>query len=83
LPGQQRETIEASIAMVKDCGITPVPAYYSPIPHTSLWPQALKVSRYDLAADPLFSNNAILPCQQEDFAWATLSNIKELARVQS
>jgi len=83
LPGQPREAIEASIAMVKDCGITPVPAYYSPIPHTSLWSQALQVSRYDLAADPLFSNNAILPCQKEDFTWETLSNIKKLARDQS
>jgi len=80
LPGQQRDAIEASIAMVKACGITPVPAYYSPIPHTTLWPQALNSSRYDLAADPIYSNNAILPCQKQDFAWETLSNIKAQAQ---
>jgi hypothetical protein len=65
--------------MVKAFGITPVPAYYSPIPHTDLWPQALKNSRYDLSSDPIYSNNAILPCQQEGFAWSTLSAIKTMA----
>ena len=79
LPGQLPGDIESSINMVKACGITPVPAYYSPIPHTELWPQALKASRYDLASDPIYSNNAILPCQQEDFAWSSLSRIKAMA----
>jgi radical SAM superfamily enzyme YgiQ (UPF0313 family) len=83
LPGQPRAAIEASIAMVKDCGITPVPAYYSPIPHTALWPQALQASRYDLAADPVYSNNAILPCQKEDFSWAALAKIKSMAQNQT
>jgi radical SAM superfamily enzyme YgiQ (UPF0313 family) len=79
LPGQRSGDIEASIAMVKECGITPVPAYYSPIPHTDLWPRAVKASRYDLASDPIYSNNAILPCQKEAFAWTTLSKIKAMA----
>jgi radical SAM superfamily enzyme YgiQ (UPF0313 family) len=79
LPGQRFGDIADSIAMVKACGIMPVPAYYSPIPHTDLWPHAVKVSRYDLASDPIYSNNAILPCQKADFAWTTLSKIKTLA----
>ena len=78
LPGQSISDINASIEMVKDFGITPVPAYYSPIPHTALWPAAIKASRYDLVNDPIYSNNAILPCQKEDFSWSTLSKIKSL-----
>jgi hypothetical protein len=79
LPGQPRAAVEASIAMVKACGIRPVPAYYTPIPHTALWEKAKQSSRYDLAADPIFCNNAILPCQKEAFAWSDLSRIKHLA----
>ena len=36
-------------------------------------------SRYDLESDPVFTNNAILPCTQKPFAWDTLSRLKELA----
>lgn len=63
LPEQDLKTLHASIKTVLDGGITPVIAYYSPIPHTSLWDRACLSSRYDLAQDPIFTNNAIMPCQ--------------------
>jgi radical SAM superfamily enzyme YgiQ (UPF0313 family) len=78
LPGQQVKAVEASIAVVKEAGITPVLAHYTPIPHTRLWPEAVAVSRYDLAADPIFSNNAIFPCRSDGFSWSTLSRLKQL-----
>jgi radical SAM superfamily enzyme YgiQ (UPF0313 family) len=77
LPEQSRGSITASIQAVKKSGITPVPAYYSPIPHTPLWKKAVASSRYDLNADPIFTNNAILPCQQEVFSWDILSSLKK------
>jgi biotin synthase-like enzyme len=79
LPGQNLTAVERSIRMVQAAGITPILAYYSPIPHTALWPVALSASRYDLAADPIFTNNSILPCQSEAFKWETVSALKELA----
>ncbi|UCD79526.1 MAG: radical SAM protein, partial [Desulfobacterales bacterium] len=79
LPGQQLSNIECSIRTVLDSGITPVPAYYTPIPHTALWPQAVAASRYDLTSDPIFTNNAILPCSKEPFSWDLISRLKELA----
>ena len=79
LPGQSIASIEKSIDTVKQNRITPVLAYYSPIPHTRLWPQAVEVSRYDLKADPIFTNNAILPCQKKSFSWETVSRLKKLA----
>jgi radical SAM superfamily enzyme YgiQ (UPF0313 family) len=79
LPDQSLESIISSIRIVKEQGITPVIAYYTPIPQTKLWPRALAASRYDLEADPLFTNNAILPCQKEAFSWEKISRIKELA----
>ncbi|KJS33000.1 MAG: radical SAM protein [Desulfatitalea sp. BRH_c12] len=77
LPGQSVAAVESSIQTVKEAGIMPVPAHYTPIPHTRLWDAAKTASRYDLAADPLFSNNAIFPCQQ-GFSWETLSHLKQM-----
>jgi radical SAM superfamily enzyme YgiQ (UPF0313 family) len=80
LPGQSADGVAASIEVVKTAGITPVLAYYTPIAHSPLWPEAVAASRYDLEADPVFTNNAILPCQQEAFSWPALSRLKQLVR---
>lgn len=79
LPGQETSVLEDSIRTVRASGITPIPAYYSPIPHTALWQEAVESSRYDIASDPLFTNNAILPCQDRAFSWETVSYLKNLA----
>lgn len=79
LPDQSIYTIENSIETVRKTGITPVLAYYSPIPHTALWNKAVKFSRYDLESDPLLTNNAIMPSQPEAFSWKTISYLKKLA----
>jgi radical SAM superfamily enzyme YgiQ (UPF0313 family) len=79
LPDQKLSSVEHSIQTVKNLGITPIPAYYTPIPHTALWPRAVAASRYDLESDPVFTNNAIIPCRKEPFLWKTVSGLKELA----
>jgi radical SAM superfamily enzyme YgiQ (UPF0313 family) len=78
LPGQKKDTIKHSIEIVKQIGITPVAAYYTPIPHTVLWPKAVAASRYDLESDPIFSNNAVIPCQKQPFNWEMIRYLKEL-----
>ncbi|MBU1713047.1 MAG: B12-binding domain-containing radical SAM protein [Proteobacteria bacterium] len=79
LPGQDTDSITESIKTVRESGITPVPAYYSPIPHTGLWEKAIDCSRYDLEKDPVFTNNAIFPCRKEGFSWEIISLLKKLA----
>jgi radical SAM superfamily enzyme YgiQ (UPF0313 family) len=79
LPGQALASIESSIAMVRQNHITPVLAYYSPIPHTALWDKAVAASRYDLLSDPIYTNNAIFPCQKEPFSWTILTHLKDIA----
>ena len=81
LPGQDIGQLEASIKMVKACGVKPVLAQYSPIPHTGLWEDAVKASRYDLASDPIFHNNSIFPCQKDPFSWERISYLKKLTQV--
>jgi radical SAM superfamily enzyme YgiQ (UPF0313 family) len=80
LPGQSWESVEASVETVQKAGITPVPAHFTPIPHTALWPAAVASSRYDLESDPIFTNNAIFPCQKEPFSWEPLIRLKKLIK---
>jgi radical SAM superfamily enzyme YgiQ (UPF0313 family) len=79
LPDQKISSVEQSIKTVIDSDITPVPAYYTPIPHTALWPRAVAASRYDITDDPIFTNNAIIPCSREPFSWEMTTRLKELA----
>ncbi len=78
LPGQSISAVAASIEEVKAAGFRPIPAYYSPIPGTPLWDSAVSTSRYDLEKDPLFANNAVLPCM-EAFSWEIITHLKTLA----
>ena len=80
MPGQDDAAIEASIRTVRDCGITPVPTYYTPLPQTPMWDAARSASRYDLAADPVFTNNAIFPCRREGFSWEMITRMKRLVK---
>ena len=75
LPGQTEDDLVPAIDAVKAEGITPILAHYTPIPGTGLWPTALEASRYPLDADPVFTNNAVFPCQPS-FSWETLSRLK-------
>jgi len=79
LPGQSPAAVAESIHRVRKSGATPVPAYYSPIPNTAMWPQAAAASRYELDADPLYGNNAVMPCQRQPFSWKQVSRIKAMA----
>ncbi len=62
LPGQSLDDVEKSFLKVKKCGIQPTLAYYTPIPHTKMWEKAKKYSKYNIEADPLFTNNTLFPC---------------------
>jgi len=83
LPGQSLKSIEDSVRTVRQSGVMPVLAYYTPIPHTEMWPRSVENSRYDLESDPIFTNNAILPCGFETFSWETISYLKEVAAGQT
>lgn len=76
LPDQTTAEVLRSVAIVRQSGITPVPTYYTPIPQTAMWAEACRSSRYDLASDPVFTNNAVLPCSHKDFTWAEVAKIK-------
>lgn len=62
LPGQSVASVLETIHFSDRAGATPYLAEYSPIPHTTLWEKARANSEYDLADEPLFHNNTLLPC---------------------
>ncbi|MCX7918109.1 MAG: radical SAM protein [bacterium] len=80
LPNQRAEEVERSIRYVKSCGARPYLSEYSPIPGTKLWEQAITVSRFDIASDPLYHNNSIFPCQWKGFTWEQLQRLKLLLK---
>ncbi len=65
LPGQPIASVLKTIELVEAVGVSPYLAEYSPIPHTSLWENARAHSRYDIASEPLFQNNTLIPCWSE------------------
>ncbi len=80
LPGQSMQSAINAVKKVRQAGITPIPAYYTPIPHTALWPDAVAASPYDLEADPIYTNNAIMPCWPEGFSWEWRAILKRTAK---
>jgi radical SAM superfamily enzyme YgiQ (UPF0313 family) len=78
LPGQTLAEAEHSIREVLSAGITPVLTFYTPIPHTSLWDEAVKHSSYPLELDPVFTNNSIWPCREHGFSWNEMTYLKDL-----
>jgi radical SAM superfamily enzyme YgiQ (UPF0313 family) len=80
LPGQDFRSVARSIETVKKSGITPVLTYYTPIPHTRMWEAAVSASRYDLSGDPVFTNNAVMPCRPEGFDWQERAKLKKLVK---
>jgi radical SAM superfamily enzyme YgiQ (UPF0313 family) len=66
IPGQSVKSVEDTVGFVHEVGAIPYLAEFSPIPHTPLWEDSLAHSTYDLAAEPLFQNNTLLPCWDDE-----------------
>lgn len=65
LPGQDPESVRQTVRFAAAAGAAPYLAEYSPIPGTDLWPSALRAARWDLASEPLYHNNTLIPCWGE------------------
>ena len=80
LPGQDPAEVAHSIRVVRDHGARPYLAEFSPIPGTALWAEAVRSSPFDLAAEPLYHNNSILPCRSQGFGLEELQWLKNLCK---
>ncbi len=62
LPGQRICEIKSAMDLVRQSGITPVQAFYTPIPHTPMWEEAVAHARFDIRLHPALTNNTLFPC---------------------
>lgn len=75
-PGQKKEDVLNSINFVLECSAKPVLAEYSPIPGTKMWNEAILASPFDIQHEPLYHNNSLLSCRNEDFSYEVYSKLK-------
>ena len=79
LPGQSVDSVSRTIEFSDNVGAIPYLAEYSPLPGTELWEKAVESSDYDLMNEPLFHNNSLLPCWDEDKR-KRVSELKKMVR---
>jgi len=75
-PGQKEKDVSQSIDFVVQCGAKPILAEYSPIPGTGMWNDAIEASLFDIQHEPLYHNNTLLCCRNDDFSYDVYSRIK-------
>ncbi len=78
LPNQEIEEVAVSMEIVKKTGLLPVLAYYTPIPHTPMWEDAVKNARFDITKHPVFTNNTLFPCVKSDTDRNRISQLKNI-----
>ena len=80
LPGQKPKEVEESIEFVRDVGGNPILAEYSPIPQTTIWEDAVRESRLDIAREPLFQNNSLVPFRSMYLSFESCNRLKQMTR---
>ncbi|MCX5851621.1 MAG: radical SAM protein [Deltaproteobacteria bacterium] len=80
LPGQHADEVRDSIVFIKSCGARPVITEFSPIPGTRLWNQCVEASPCDIAGEPLFHNNTLMPCRDKSITFEVFHELKRLTR---
>ena len=76
IPGQKTADVVQTIEFVAECGAKPVLAEYSPIPGSKMWPEAVARSPFDIRHEPLYHNNSLLSCRNDDFTYEAYRSIK-------
>jgi radical SAM superfamily enzyme YgiQ (UPF0313 family) len=79
LPGQSPKSIERSIAWVGQSGAAPHISYFSPIPGTKIWEEAMNASPFPAYEEPLFQNNTVHILGNPHFTEQNLSHLKTMA----
>ncbi len=75
LPEQSLESVERSIEAVRNTGIRPHLAEYSPVPGSPFFERSRKNSPFDLS-EPLFHNPTLLPCGGPELDRAAVHRLK-------
>ncbi len=80
LPFQKWEMVRDTIDYVVGLGARPYIAEYTPIPHTSMFEQYYPYTRYPIAEEAIYQNNALFPFAWEGFTEEHMTFLKHYAR---
>ena len=83
LPDQSVAEVVESMLFVLKLGIRVSLASFSPIPGTPYWQQAVEEGLLPEDADPLLTNNSLLPLQSEAFTYKTFLKLGTLSGLAS
>jgi radical SAM superfamily enzyme YgiQ (UPF0313 family) len=79
MPNQAAADVRETIQFIYKCGGAPLISYFSPIPGTGIWCEAVRTSPYPIEAEPLFHNNTVFIEGNRAFGHQTVAELKELA----
>jgi radical SAM superfamily enzyme YgiQ (UPF0313 family) len=79
LPGQEKESVEASLRFVREAGALSRMAEYAPVPGTPLFKKAKSLSQLDLD-EPLNHNKTLAPFRFPTLTLKDLRELKDLSR---
>jgi len=79
LPGQTPHDVENTIDFVYRAGASPYLAYFSPIPGTEIWKDAVAQSTLPIEREPLLQNNSVFILGNPQFSGATIQYLKDRA----
>jgi radical SAM superfamily enzyme YgiQ (UPF0313 family) len=79
-PGQTPEEVAESVRIVRQSGVRPHIAEYSPIPGTPMWDRAVAISSFDIVSEPLYHNNTFFACRRPDFTYEDMVRLKAEAK---
>jgi hypothetical protein len=81
LPDQSPAEVAAAIRVVSDSGARPHLCEYSPVPGTTAFQAARKISAFDLDNEPLTHNNSFFACRRPGFSYDHLVELKQMVRL--
>ena len=79
LPGQDAGDVERTLEFVHRAGGSPYLSYFSPIPGTAVWEDAVRSSPFPVAEEPLFHNKSVYVLGSVGFTAARLKALKAAA----
>jgi radical SAM superfamily enzyme YgiQ (UPF0313 family) len=77
LPFQSVKNVEESLDFVSSAGGSPYLSYFSPIPGTKIWPEAVASTPFPIEREPLFHNNTVFILGNREFTGSALKDLKD------
>ena len=79
LPSQTVKNVEETLDFVCRAGSSPYLSYFSPIPGTKIWHEAIRSTSFPIDTEPLFQNNTVFILGNKEFSGSSIKDLKDEA----